>query len=208
MGLFIVFEGVEGSGKSTQSRELLRRLQEAAIKAILVREPGGTPTAEYVREWLIGGHDISPRTELLLFSAARASLVESVIRPALSRGETAVCDRYIYSTLAYQGFGRGMDMTTIDNLNRIATGGLDPDLVILLDLPPDKGFQRKQGGDPNDRFEREGAAFHQRVHEGYRTLAAKDSELWLVLDGSRPVDELADAVWSRVSDIQENGGNP
>ncbi|MDA0769521.1 MAG: dTMP kinase [SAR202 cluster bacterium Casp-Chloro-G4] len=202
MGLFIVFEGVEGSGKSTQSRELYRRLQKAELEAVLIREPGGTPTAEYVRDWLIGGHDISPLTELLLFSATRASLVESVIRPALSKGEIVVCDRYIYSTLAYQGYGRGMDMGAIDNLNGIATGGLEPELVVLLDLPPDIGFQRKRGGDPNDRFEREDLAFHQRVHEGYNALAANDPKRWLVLDASLPMESLASAIWDRVLEIQ------
>lgn len=205
MGLFIVFEGVEGSGKSTQSRELHRRFEQAGMESVLIREPGGTPTAEYVREWLIEGHDISPLTELLLFSAARASLVESVIRPALSSERFVVCDRYIYSTLAYQGYGRGMDKASIDNLNQIATGGLVPDVVVLLDLPPDAGFQRKRGGDPNDRFEREDAAFHQRVHNGYKALASRDAERWLVLDGSLPEQELADAIWTYVSDLQEEG---
>ena len=203
MGLFIVFEGVEGSGKSTQSHELHRRLHQADVDSILVREPGGTPTAEYVRDWLIGGHGISPLTELLLFSAARASLIDSVINPALAEGRPVVCDRYIYSTLAYQGYGRAMDMTSINNLNSIATGGLVPDLVVLLDVPPETGFLRKQGGDPSDRFEREGAAFHQRVHKGYRALAKNDPERWLVLDGSLNQRELSDAVWKRVSDIRK-----
>jgi len=203
MGLFIVFEGVEGSGKSTQSHELHRRLHQADVDSILVREPGGTPTAEYVRDWLIGGHGISPLTELLLFSAARASLIDSVINPALAEGRPVVCDRYIYSTLAYQGYGRAMDMTSINNLNSIATGGLVPDLVVLLDVPPETGFLRKQGGDPSDRFEREGAAFHQRVHKGYRALAKNDPERWLVLDGSLNQRELSDAVWKKVSDIRK-----
>ena len=203
MGLFIVFEGVEGSGKSTQSHELHRRLHQADVDSILVREPGGTPTAEYVRDWLIGGHGISPLTELLLFSAARASLIDSVINPALAEGRLVVCDRYIYSTLAYQGYGRAIDMTSINNLNSIATGGLVPDLVVLLDVPQETGFLRKQGGDPSDRFEREGAAFHQRVHNGYRALAKNDPERWLVLDGSLNQRDLSDAVWKKVSDIRK-----
>ena len=202
MGLFIVFEGVEGSGKSTQRHELHRRLQQDNVDSILVREPGGTPTAEYVRDWLIGGHGISPLTEFLLFSAARASLVDSVMKPALSAGQLVVCDRYIYSTLAYQGYGRGMDMSSIDNLNAIATVGLVPDLVVLLDVPPETGFRRKQGGDPNDRFEREDAAFHLRVHKGYRALAENNPERWLVLDGSLTLEELSEVVWSRVSSIR------
>lgn len=204
MGLFVVFEGVEGSGKSTQSRELHQRLQQAGVDSILIREPGGTPTAEYVRDWLISGPEISPLTELLLFSAARSSLVESVINPALSKGQMVVCDRYIYSTLAYQGYGRGMDMASIDDLNTIATGGLEPDLVVLLDVPPETGFQRKRGGDPNDRFEREDDTFHQRVSEGYKALSEKDPNRWLVLEGGLPQTQISEAVWGRVADIREN----
>ena len=208
MGLFIVFEGVEGSGKSTQSQELHLRLQRSGTESVLIREPGGTPTAEYVRDWLISGHDIDPLTELLLFSAARASLVASVIQPALSEGRLVICDRYIYSTIAYQGYGRGMDMASIDSLNGISTSGLVPDLIFLLDLPPDAGLRRKHGGDPNDRFEREDAAFHRRVHDGYMALAAQDKERWLVLDGSLPADDLAGAIWSRVLEMKEKRGAP
>ena len=202
MGLFVVFEGVEGSGKSTQSRALARRLTNAGYPGTLVHEPGGTPTGERIRRWLKSGHDISLLAELLLFSAARASLVESVIHPALSRAEVVVCDRYTYSTVAYQGYGRGLDLNTVRHLNEIATGGLLPALVVLLDLPPEDGLGRKATG-RLDRFERERRDFHRRVRQGYVELARQDPARWLVLDASEPRASLLDAVWRRLSPMLE-----
>lgn len=201
MGLFIVFEGVEGSGKSTQSKALKRRLDEAGHLVKWLREPGGTKTGEYVRDWLINGPKITHLTELFLFSAARNSLVETVIKPALESGEIVVCDRYIYSTLAYQGYARGLDMKTIQTVNDIATGGLQPDIVVLLDLPPEKGFERKRGGDPNDRFEQEQQAFHEKVRLGYLDLAKQDPKRWLVVDASMPRKAVSERIWERANHI-------
>ena len=204
MSLFIAFEGVEGSGKSTQSRALKRRLTRAGYSSTLVREPGSTPTGERISRWLKSDHDITPLAELLLFSAARASLVESLIRPALRNSEIVVCDRYIYSTLAYQGHGRGLDMDVIRQLNEITTGGLLPHLVVLLDLPPEDGLARKAGR-PLDRIEREQADFHQRVRQGYLNLAQHEPERWLVLNSSESRASLSESIWNRVSQMLKKG---
>lgn len=198
MGLFIVFEGVEGSGKSTQARALRQRLASAGISVLSTHEPGGTPTGEQVRQWLKGQHPITPLAELFLFSAARALLVEQVVRPALQAGQTVLCDRYIYSTLAYQGYGRGLDMEAIHQVNRLATCGLLPDLVVLLDLPPDAGLARKSSR-ALDRFEQEQQDFHRRVRQGYLELSRQEPGRWLVLDASRPREAVAAAIWKRVS---------
>lgn len=207
MGLFVVFEGVEGSGKSTQARLLKRRLKDAGLAVTLAHEPGCTPTGERIRTWVKSGQDITPLAELLLFSAARASLVHSVITPALSRGDSVVCDRYIYSTLAYQAYGRGLEMDLVRQLNEIATGGLLPQLVVLLDLLPEEGVRRKEEGQL-DRFEQERVEFHRRVRRGYLKLAEQDSERWLVLDASQPKASLSESVWMRASPMLERSRQP
>lgn len=199
-GLFVVFEGVEGSGKSTQSRELFCRLTDVGHDALLAIEPGGTPTGLQVRQWVKTGSGITPLAELFLFSAARATLVETVISPALADGKIVVCDRYIYSTVAYQGHGRGLDSGTINALNDTATMGILPHLIILLDLPPGHGFERKSD-DKLDRIELENDEFHLRVREGYLSQAKQDSDRWLVLDASAPQSDISDAVWNRVSEM-------
>jgi dTMP kinase len=200
MEVFVVFEGVEGSGKTTQSRELERRIVSTRRAVTRVHEPGGTPVADSISQLLKGAYDIGPLDELLLFSAARASLVASVIRPTLKRGDAVVCDRYIYSTLAYQGYGRGIPLDTVRKLNDIATETLEPDLIVLLDLEPGQGLSRIADR-PLDRIEQERQEFHQRVRAGYLELASEDPERWLVLDGSLSAEPLSDSVWSRVSDM-------
>ncbi|HAL46326.1 MAG: dTMP kinase [SAR202 cluster bacterium] len=197
-GIFVVFEGVEGSGKTTQSAKLAQRLTEAGRDVSLTVEPGGTPTGERVREWVKTGSGLTPLAELFLFNAARAALVETVISPALDGGQDIVCDRYIYSTVAYQGYGRGVDRRTIETLNSIATTGLEPDIVVLLDLPPDQGFGRKAGS-ALDRIELEDQDFHLKVRQGYLDQAQNDPKRWLVLDATLSESELTDAIWDRVS---------
>ena len=209
MGLFIVFEGIEGSGKSTQSRALLRRLIKLGYPSILVHEPGGTPTGEKIRRWLKSGEDLTPLTELFLFAAARAAIVEQEISPELEKGHTVICDRYFYSTLAYQGHGRGMDMALLQKVNRIAAQGVIPDLVVLLDIPFEmplgmpfeKGIARKGG--PRDRFEREGVEFHRRVREGYLALAQEEPERWLTLNATASRSALFDSIERRVLSLLE-----
>ena len=204
MGLFIVFEGGEGSGKSTQVRRLAGRLAASLSEVLTTYEPGGTDVGEEVRRILIKPHEIpiEPSTELLLFVAARAQLTRQVLLPALQRGAAVVCDRYAASSLAYQGYGRGVDLKTVKALNDVATLGLVPDIIFLLDTPPDEALKRKTKAP--DRFEQEDNGFHERVREGYRALAAEQPERWVVVDGLEPPDIIEDAVWSHVARLLDS----
>lgn len=202
MPLFITFEGGEGSGKSVQARALYRRLAQSAIPALLTHEPGGTPFGKKMAFWLkwTQDTDISPLTELLLFNASRAQLVTKVIQPNLESGKVVICDRYADSTTAYQGYGRGLDLDIVKAINEAATQGLKPDLTVLLDMPVEKGLARKRGK-RRDRFEQEALAFHQRVREGYRELAANDPNRWLVVDASQSKRKIAQIIWQRVTKL-------
>ena len=201
--LFITLEGGEGAGKSLQQETLARRIEARGRSVVCAREPGGTPLGERLRELLL---DLGERSvtldalsETLLFMAARAELVASVIAPALERGAVVLCDRFADSTRAYQGFGRGIDLRTIDQLNAVATRGLRPGLTVLLDLPPAAGLARASG--TADRFGREDATFHERVRDGYRTLAAREPERWLVVDATQAPEAVLDAIWRRVEPL-------
>ena len=186
MGFFITFEGIEGSGKSTQASLLAAFLEEKGSAVVAVREPGGTPIGEKLRAVLLGdeGAGMDPWTELLLYEACRAELVAKVIRPALGAGKVVICDRYTDSTLAYQGYGRGLDKDAVRELNKTASGGLTPDVTILVDCEVEEGLRRAterieagSGGDgvqKEDRFEKESVDFHQRVRAGFHEIAAAD----------------------------------
>ncbi len=202
MSLFITFEGGEGCGKSYQARALYRKLVKLSLPVMLTHEPGGTPLGKKLRRWLKGNNElkISPLVELLLFNASRAQLVADVIQPALAEGKIVICDRYTDSTTAYQSYGRGLDLDMVLAVNDAATGGLKPNLVVLLDIAPEFGLARKKDA-VQDRFEREEVAFHQRVREGYLKLAAAELERWLVLDGRQNREEIANLVWQRVSKL-------
>ena len=195
MSLFITFEGGEGSGKSTQARALHKRLFSMGIPALLTYEPGGTPLGQVIRRWLKGKGDADSTTELLLFNASRAQLVSNVIQPALKSGTTVICDRFYHSTVAYQGYGRGLSIDLIEAVNNIATQGLRPDLIVLLDIPVEPGLSRKK---LKDRFEREELAFHHRVRQGYLERAKKDPQRWLVIDGSLPKRDIERQIWEKV----------
>ena len=197
MGRFVVFEGGEGSGKSTQARALDRRLSQQGLPVVLTHEPGGTALGAKLRHLVKWGSHVTPQTELLLILAARSQLVKEVIRPALGRGSSVVCDRYTYSTLAYQGYGREMDVGLLTKLNDLVTEGLYPDLVVLLDADPVEGLQRKKG--PVDRFEREDLDFHRAVRDGYLQMARDEPERWFVIDASLSRKEIEEQVWGRVS---------
>lgn len=201
LGRFVVFEGGDGSGKSTQLQRLAARLHGLGHAPVTVREPGGTPFGEALRAALLGGGPTSPRAELLAFNAARAELVTSVIRPALEAGRTVLADRFTGSTVAYQGYGRGLDLPTVRAVNEVATGGLEPDLVLLLDLSPEAARDRLEAAP--DRIEGEHTDFHARVREGYLALAHTEPERWRVLDATLPVDALAAEVWSHASFLFE-----
>ncbi len=198
-GLFIVFEGGDGSGKSTQSRLLLQRLRRRGYTALLTHEPGGTRLGESLRRLLKSGPGVTPTSELLLFEAARAQLVSTVIRPALASGQVVISDRYTYSTVAYQGFGRGLDLGLVERLNGEATGGLEPDLAILLALPTDVALARIA---PNsDNYDEAPREFHRRVLDGYRAQVEADPKRWLVLDASAAKRDVSRQVWEKVQPL-------
>ena len=206
-GPFIVFEGVEGSGKTTQTRALARKLINEKIDHIVANDPGITPLGKRVRRWLKSDETASPITELFLFLGARSALTDSTLRGAIREGKVVISHRYTYSTLAYQGYGRGLDIEMLKNMNNIATGGLIPDLVILLDLSTQQGMERIAYR-PLDRIEQEGIDFHDRVRRGYKTLASDSNEKWLVIDGSQPKSQISKIIWENVSKLidQKNTG--
>jgi dTMP kinase len=201
-GFFITIEGPEGGGKTTQATALALHLEDRGVDVNLTREPGGTRLGERLREVLLARTDPSvatdPMTDALLFNAARRQLVTEVVRPALAAGRTVVCARFADSTLAYQGYGAGLDLDRLRELTAIATDGLTPDLTILLDLPPGDGLARKALADLT-RFEAEfDLAFHSRVRAGFLALAAAEPNRFAVIDAQRPVAEVADAVAAAV----------
>jgi dTMP kinase len=195
-GLFVTFEGGEGTGKSTQIARLVERLAARGPRPLVTREPGGTPLAERIRDVLLDpAYAPSPLTEALLMEAARADLVKRVIGPALAEGRVVLCDRYADSTLAYQGAGRGLDESLLAEWNRVATGGLTPDLTLLFDLDPGLGLARRGGAaEGTNRLDQEPAAFHARVRERYLALAEADAGRWVVLDAATDPERLAGEV--------------
>lgn len=198
-GVFITFEGFEGSGKSTQISRLAERLTAQHVEVLLSREPGGTPLADVIRQALVsrGEIELDPRTELILFLAARSHHVESVIKPALAQGKVVLCDRFSDSTVAYQGAGRGINRETIHLLNNYATDGLVPDLTILVDVEVELGLGRLSRANRDlDRFETENLAFHRRVRDCYRELAKTQPNRFVVVSGDRPVSEVSDEIYS------------
>jgi dTMP kinase len=194
--MFVTFEGLDWSGKSTQAALLAGWLSELGRKVLMTREPGGTPVAEAVRDVVLHGHDMAPWAEAALYAAARADHVEFAIRPALERGEDVVCDRYIDSSVAYQGFARGLGEDRVRDLNLMVTNGLLPDRTFLVVLDPDEARSRG-AGDP-DRIEREGDDFWRRADEGFRALAAEFPERIVALDGTGSPDEIAKEVREHV----------
>ncbi len=207
MALFITFEGGEGTGKSLQIRQLFKRLSKLGIPVLLTYEPGGTSFGRRIARLLKWSQDvnISPVAELILFNASRAQLVDEVLKPALKDGKVVICDRYADSTTAYQGYGRGLNLEMVKAINEAATGKLEPDLTILLDLPVEEGLARKRLKKP-DRFEQEDLAFHQRVRGGYLKMVANDPQRWLVVDGRQPKGEIAEIIWLRVSKLISEQG--
>jgi dTMP kinase len=221
--VFVTFEGGEGAGKSTQVQLLRQHLEAAGRRVVPLREPGGTPLGEELRKLLLNSQSLSPRTELMLFLAARSELVQKVIRPALSGGIDVISDRFIDSTVAYQGYGRGIERRLIDSLNAAVIEGCSPDVTVLLDIDPEAGLARASADSSGDAIEghwqqglafeaqsrgdgkRVGGrdrAFHRRVRKGYLEIAKLQPNRWLVLDATLPVDDLAAAVAERVNSTQ------
>jgi dTMP kinase len=194
--VFVTFEGLDGSGTTTQSELLRRHLEGEGRDVVLTREPGGTELGERVRELVLGGLQVAPWAEAALFAAARAQLVEEVIRPALERGADVVCDRYLDSSLAYQGIARGLGVDRVLELNVNAIRGILPDVTFLLLVDPEEA--RRRSGPPGDRIEREGDAFLREVDKAYRELGSAFAGRIVSLDGSRSVDEVAKEVRDRL----------
>nr|WP_146364298.1 dTMP kinase [Arthrobacter yangruifuii] len=203
-GLFIAMEGGDGAGKSTQAQRLDAALQETGRTVLRTREPGGTPVGEALRTLVLehGNGEIDARTEALIFAASRAAHVQQVIEPALAAGTVVVCDRYVDSSIAYQGAGRQLGTETVRTLNEWATGGLQPDLTILLDVDPERGRDRRTAGRAaEDRLESEPDTFHQQIRLAFLEAAQTAPDRYLVLDAGRPVDELAVAILRRVEEL-------
>lgn len=192
-GYFITLEGPEGAGKSTQSTRLAGALTERGFDVFATREPGGTTAGELIRRILLDGPELNGWTEALLFTAARAQLVQDVIRPQLEAGRVVLCDRFSDSTLAYQGYGRGVDLAILRRLQNEATGGLRPALTFLLDLPVEHGLSRIPPASL-DRLDREVADFHQRVRRGYAEMATEDPGRWVVVDAAQPPERLGERM--------------
>ena len=223
--MFIVIEGGEGAGKSTQARILYDRLFRENYRAKLLREPGDTALGEAIRTLVTSPrkklfsdlrnssahHEdnsapatqklfplIVPQAELLLFAAARAQMVAEQLRPFLQKGMVVVCDRYIYSTVAYQGYGAGVNLKSIHNINEMVTGGLKPDLVVLLDIDPVKGLERKGKTQEIGEFETQGIEFHRRVRQGYLKQMKKEPQRWVKIDASLPETKVSQEIWKAV----------
>src|SRR5665811_1839703 len=196
-GLFIALEGGDGAGKSTQARLLRAWLEGLGHTVVVTREPGGTEFGRTVRELVLHGDHVAPRAEALLFAADRAHHVETLIRPALARGEVVITDRYMDSSIAYQGAGRDLGVEEVRELNVWATGGLVPALTVLIDLPAEVGRARRRG--VHDRLESEANTFHSAVREHFLTLAHADPDRYLVVDGELPAEQIGQLVRVRVS---------
>jgi dTMP kinase len=207
--MFITFEGLDFSGKTTQATRLVERLRHGGLddarparEVLFLREPGGTRISERLREILLDRKnlELSDAAELMLFSASRAQLVAEVILPALRRGEIVVCDRYYDSTTAYQGYGRGLPIDDVRRINTIATGGLDPDLTVLVDITVEEiGRRKTAAGLAFDRMESAGRAFYERVRQGYLELARKEPVRFILVDGMGSISEVERALWRAIA---------
>jgi len=194
--MFITLEGPEGSGKTRQISGLADALRQQGYPVLMTREPGGTPIGDQIRTVLFDmkNTDMRPRTEILLFQASRAQLVEQIIRPRLASGEIVLCDRYADSTLAYQGYGHQVDLEELKTIVHFATGGLKPDLTLLLDVEIEVGLKRKLDASEWNRLDAYDLDFHRRVRQGYRQMALADPERWVVIDAAQPPEAVQAAL--------------
>ncbi len=214
MSPLISFEGPDGSGKTTQMDLLHRALKNMGIEAIYTREPGGTGIGEKIRDILhdAANTDMLPETEALLYSAARAQHVRQVLKPVLSRGQVVISDRFSESTLAYQGFGHGLDLAVLEAITAFATGGLVANLVVYLDLDAEAGLRRKMddfatGRGEWNRMDQQSLQFHRRVREGYLRLAGQAPARWLIVDATQSIDQVHQTILARVTHLLEDINN-
>lgn len=195
---FIVFEGPEGAGKTTQIKRLVETLKIANVSPVVTREPGGTPAADAIRSVILNPTlEINALSEFLLYSASRAQHVDEVIKPAIEMGKTVICDRFFGASVAYQGYGRGLDLDFIYDLTQRVTQSIKPDLVLLLDIDPELGLKRIASRGQKDRLELADISFHRRVREGF-LAQAKDNTSWVVLNANQNEDNLAAMIWATV----------
>lgn len=207
-GILIVFEGPEGAGKSTQIARLARRLEGQGTVPLCTREPGGTPAGDAIRGVLLDGAlRIDAMSEFLLYSASRAQHVAEVIGPALERGEIVVSDRFTAASVAYQGYGRGLDLDFVTTLNTRVTGGIEPTLTVLLDIDPEAGLARASERGVHDRMEQASISFHRRVRAGFLEQASGRTD-WLVIDASLEADAVDDQIWTAVRRTLQGLGWP
>jgi dTMP kinase len=202
-GLFISFEGIDGCGKSTQADLLRSYLESKGEQVELLREPGGTALSEQIREILLNPNNdkMDPSTESILLSASRAQLTREIIIPALERGNVVICDRYADSTLAYQGYGRGINLEWLEKLNAFATAGLKPDITLLVDLPVDEALNRMQSKS-FDRIEMEGIEFLDKVRRGYLELTDRFSKRYFMIDGMETIEEMSKKIINKIEEIR------
>ena len=197
MSLFIVFEGLDGSGKSTQQQLLNDKLQSDKISNISFREPGSTVIGEKIVKILQSDQKLSPLSELLLFYVSRSAIIEEKIKPALANYDVVICDRYFYSSVAYQGYGRGMNIGFINQINDEVVKNIIPDLIFYMDISWEEKKKRK-GININDRFEKEDRFFHNKVRSGYKSMAKKDSDKWKIIDAEENVENISSFIYETV----------
>lgn len=207
-GIFVTFEGIDGSGKSTQANSLLRKVQENGLSTVLFREPGGTRISEQIRQILLNAKhtEMAPITEVLLYSAARAQLTEEMVIPGLRDNDIVICDRYYDSTTAYQGYGRGIEMDFIDALTKEAANRIEPDITFLVDVDVDLAEKRSGTIGTKDRIELENSEFKLKVIQGFKELAEKYSDRIFILDGSLEVEHLTEIAWGKIRGLLDKKG--